>query len=69
MRPLAIVATWLVATAIGLAIAWQTKVGPVLVTWGSRHGLHLGDVVGFVAVYSWASVVTLALLAPRSRRG
>lgn len=68
MRPLLVLAMWVVATLGALAWAWQTKVGPVLVLVSTRHGVHLGDVVGFGIAYSWAAVGTLALTPERPGR-
>lgn len=67
MRLLLAAAVWATASAVALAIAWKTKVGPVLFALSSRHGVHLGDIVAFVVAYTWAGITTMALLASPSR--
>ena len=68
MRLLTAAVVWAAASAIALYFAWQTKVGPVLVVINSRHGIHLGDVLAFVVAYMWATVLSMALLLPPSRK-
>ena len=51
---------WAIATIVGLWIAAETKVGPVLVKVTGKHGLHLGDLAGFLVCWQWAAVVTVA---------
>jgi hypothetical protein len=49
---------WGVAIGVALLLAWQTKVGPVLVPVSDRHGLHLGDVAAALVCAVWAGHVT-----------
>jgi hypothetical protein len=51
----------LLAGAAALAVAAETKVGPVVHRFSQGHGIHLGDVV-----FSVAAVVACALVT-RSR--
>jgi hypothetical protein len=69
VRAVLIAAIWVVATAGALVLAWQSRVGPVIYRLSERHGVHLGDVAGFVVAYAWAAVVTIAVVGtPPSRR-
>jgi hypothetical protein len=68
VRFLLLVTTWGLATAAALLVSWQTKVGPVLAEVSHRHGVHLGDVLAFAVAWSWAGIVSLALLSPARRR-
>ena len=69
VRAAVIAAVWAVATAAALVLAWQTRVGPVIYRLSERHGVHLGDVVGFAIAYAWAAVLTIAIAStPPSRR-
>ena len=68
MRLLSLAAVWVVATGVALAIAWKTRVGAVMFSLTSRHGVHLGDIVAFVVAYVWAGVLSMALLVPPSRK-
>lgn len=61
-RILLILALWCAATAFGLAFAAWTAVGPVLLTLSPSHGVHAGDLVAFVAVYTVAAALTRPLL-------
>jgi len=56
---------WLLATALGLFVATTTKIGPVLLSLSSNHGVHLGDVMAFAVAY--AGVLVLELGWPRPR--
>jgi hypothetical protein len=67
MRLLATALVWAVASAVALAIAWKTKVGPVLFVLSSRHGVHLGDIVAFFVAFVWAGIITMALLGSPAR--
>jgi hypothetical protein len=40
-----------VATMFGLLIAVTTKIGPILVIFTPKHGVHFGDVAGFAVSY------------------
>jgi hypothetical protein len=67
MRLLLAAAVWGVASAVALTIAWRTRIGPVLFVINSRHGIHLGDIVAFIVAYTWAAVITMALLGSPAR--
>ncbi len=68
MRTLCILISWGLATAAALFLSWQTKIGPVVAQVSHRHGIHLGDVLAFAIAWSWAGIVSLALLSPSRRR-
>ena len=57
-----LVALWATATAFGLAIARWTAVGPVVLTLGHGHGVHVGDLVALTAAYAEAAVLTRRVL-------
>jgi hypothetical protein len=57
-RAVGICAVWVVATAVVLLFAADTRVGPILLNLSERHGVHLGDVVALVAMYSAAAAVS-----------
>jgi len=61
-RAVSILVVWGAATVFGLAFAELTRVGPVLLTLSRGHGIHLGDLVAFAAVYSAAVFLTRYLL-------
>ena len=61
-RAVSILVVWGTATMFGLAFAELTRVGPVLVTLSRGHGIHVGDLVAFVAAYTAATFVTSYLL-------
>jgi nitrate/nitrite transporter NarK len=61
-RAVLVLVVWGAATAFGLAFAAWTAVGPVLLTLTHRHGVHVGDLVAFVAAYSVAAALTRYLL-------
>ena len=63
-RTMLILVLWGAATAFGLVFAAWTAVGPILLTLSPRHGVHVGDLVAFAAVYTVAAVLTRRLLAP-----
>lgn len=70
----AVIAVWVTATLLGLAVAATTRIGPVLLTVSSSHGVHLGDVLAFAAAYGAAIMITRRLArtlvpyrSPRSR--
>jgi hypothetical protein len=63
-RTVGIGAVWVMATAVVLLFAADTRVGPILVNLSERHGVHVGDVVALLAMYSGAAVLTW-----RIRRG
>ena len=57
-----VVALWATATVFGLAIARWTAVGPVVLTLGRGHGVHVGDLVALTAAYAEAALLTRRLL-------
>jgi hypothetical protein len=66
--------TWGLATLAGLLVAWATKLGPILLIFTDGHGVHLGDVVGFVVFYvaaaaamSWDTRRRVAMTRPRAQ--
>jgi hypothetical protein len=68
VRALLILATWGLATAAALFLAWQTKVGPVVARVSAGHGIHLGDVLAFAIAWSWAAIISVILLSASPRR-
>jgi hypothetical protein len=62
VRWLAVVLVWCAATAAGLWVAAETKVGPVVFVIDQRHGIHQGDLIAFGAAYGCAALLTIALL-------
>ena len=52
------IAVWVTATLLGLAVAATTRIGPTLLTVSSSHGVHLGDVLAFAAAYGAAIMIT-----------
>lgn len=65
-RLLLVIALWIAATGFGLAFADFTRVGPVLLTLGRGHGVHVGDLVALFLAYSAAALLTW-WLRPRRR--
>jgi hypothetical protein len=45
LRKLRIAAVWAAAVAVTLVGAWRLEIGPTLVSFDSRHGVHVGDLV------------------------
>ena len=64
-RRIAVVAVWLLATVLGLCVAATTKIGPIVLNLAANHGVHLGDVIAFAAVYAVAALITHRLLRTR----
>jgi hypothetical protein len=60
-----VVLVWVLATALGLAVAATTRIGPVVLALSRNHGVHLGDLVAFAVVYAVALVITLRTAAAR----
>jgi hypothetical protein len=50
-RRLVLTVAWILATCVGLVVAHETKIGPVVLTITQGHGVHLGDVLGFLVCY------------------
>ena len=57
-RAIPVLALWTAATAVGLLFAGVTRIGPVVMRLSYRHGVHLGDLVAFVAAYGGAALLT-----------
>ena len=53
-------AAWAVAVAVSLAVAADTRIGPVLLTLSPRHGVHAGDVVAVALVMGVIVMVVVA---------
>jgi len=62
-----VVSVWAAATAVALAIAAETRIGPVLISLSRRHGVHVGDIIGVLACYSAALLATRAIVRARHR--
>jgi hypothetical protein len=60
-RCAAVIAVWVTATLLGLAVAATTRIGPILLSVSSSHGVHLGDVLAFAAAYGAAILITRRL--------
>jgi hypothetical protein len=60
---------WAAAGILGLVIAVETAVGPVIVRFGHGHGVHLGDLVGVAAVSSPAALASVGVVRRRRPRG
>jgi nitrate/nitrite transporter NarK len=65
-RAVSLVVLWGAATAFGLAFATWTAVGPVVLVFTRRHGVHVGDLVALGAAYTAAAVLSRRLLRNRS---
>jgi hypothetical protein len=68
MRLLAVMTVWATAGLAALAVAHETKIGPIVWVLSTRHGVHLGDIAAFVVAGTWASMLTLLLFRSSSRR-
>jgi hypothetical protein len=53
---------WAIAIMGTLEVATLTAFGPVLVTLGHQHGVHLGDVIAGVVILTVAITSTMRLL-------
>ncbi|MGI5130918.1 hypothetical protein ACQEVB_29215 [Pseudonocardia sp. CA-107938] len=53
---------WAVAAVVTLAVAGETKIGPVVFTLTKTHGLHAGDVVAAVLMSLFALTVTICVV-------
>ena len=60
-----LVAVWVGATLLGLALAATTRIGPVVLALSRSHGVHLGDLVAFAVVYAVALAITLGTAPAR----
>ena len=54
---------WGVAAVVTMAVAGETKIGPVVLTLTRNHGLHAGDVAAAVIMSLFAIAVTAAVIA------
>lgn len=57
-----VVVVWLLAAVVTLAVAADTKIGPVVLKITPNHGFHAGDVYTMLVMALFASVVTLVVL-------
>jgi hypothetical protein len=64
-----VVATWVVAAAAVLAVAAETRVGPIVLTVTGRHGVHAGDVVAGVLCFAAAALLTGRIAQRRPATG
>jgi hypothetical protein len=64
-RLLLVIVLWTGATAFGLAFADFTKVGPVVLTLGRGHGVHVGDLLALCAVYAPTALMSRRILRRR----
>lgn len=62
---MAVFLVWVSAVAVVLAIAADTKIGPILFTLSGRHGVHFGDALVLVAALLVAVCLTGWLLRRR----
>lgn len=61
-RVLALVVVWGAATAFDIAVARWTRIGPVLVSLGRGHGVHVGDLAALAATVVVALLVSVLIL-------
>lgn len=59
-RRLVLILAWTLATVVGVLVAGETKIGPVLLTLSRNHGVHLGDVLAFAGCYGLVLLGQLA---------
>ncbi|AEA27236.1 hypothetical protein GCM10023403_40410 [Pseudonocardia benzenivorans] len=59
----AIVLTWVVAAFVTLGVAAETRIGPVIMKFTPKHGIHLGDLATMLTCTAVALVVTAWLLS------
>lgn len=53
---------WAAALLAEFAVAWTTKLGPVLVIFTRGHGVHLGDVAALAGFFLIAALVSARIL-------
>ena len=53
---------------LALVVARVTKVGPILLSVTTRHGVHLGDAAAFGIALGVAALMTATLLRGRDTR-
>jgi hypothetical protein len=58
----AVLAIWCAATAAALAVAAETKIGPIVLRISQRHGVHAGDLVAAAVASAASAVVTWRLV-------
>jgi hypothetical protein len=56
-----LIGVWVAATLFGLGVAATTRIGPIVLTVSTSHGVHLGDLLAFAVAYSAALAITLRL--------
>jgi hypothetical protein len=59
----AVAGSWLIAIGSSLDFAHRTRIGGVLVSFGPRHGVHVGDVVAVALATVAATLATWVLLS------
>ena len=62
LHTLVVLGAWGVAAAVTLAVAADTKIGPVVFRLTKNHGLHAGDVYTLLIMSAFAAVVTIAVV-------
>jgi hypothetical protein len=65
-RRLLLAVAWVLATGAGLLVAHETKIGPVLLRITQGHGVHLGDVLGFLVCYGSVALLQASWRPRRS---
>lgn len=61
----AIAVTWIAAMLFTLAVAAETHVGPVVLRFTPKHGVHLGDVYAMSVAAAAATFVTIWIVGRR----
>ncbi|MHA6795609.1 hypothetical protein ACVGVM_19125 [Pseudonocardia bannensis] len=69
VRQLVLIATtWIIATAMALLVAAETKLGPIMLRLTEGHGVHLGDLVALAVCFTSALLITGRVAGPGGRR-
>jgi hypothetical protein len=68
VRAVTIACIWSGATMLALIVARLTKVGPILFSVTTRHGVHLGDAGAFGIALGVAALMTATLIRRRDTR-
>lgn len=50
---------WLLSAIVALAVASETRIGPILLQLSPRHGIHTGDVLAVMTAMAISSLFTL----------
>lgn len=56
-----VLCAWGLAAVVTMAVASESKIGPVVLTLTRTHGLHAGDVAAFLVMSLFATIVTVAV--------